>query len=677
MHLSASLPLVVLALALGWPGPTHPQDPATPPPVLVPRSPKIELQRSFDDEQTEFSVHLRNTTDQRVPLRKVHGSCGCIRTGNIPASIGPREEVEIAFVFRLRSFVGRFEKAVFVEYGERTTPPLRIPVTGEIGYRLLVEPMVAYAKRTAPDVPATTELVVTSNAGESLADLSAVASEPAVVIERQVSGTRATLRITVPPEVKNLHGTLTLRLGNHERVLRLTDGTPPPIEYRAASTGARPGARREGAGTLAVAFTGQDRGELEPCGCTQGMLGGLARRPARLRAFTEPGLPLLTVSGGELVDGSDDLDRLRLRSILGGAGTMGYHALAPSRRDLELGAGLAATSAPLTAPPLVAVNVDESTVGERNLQRMLCIETGAATTYVTGIAAEDTQAVGDLKFTDTIQALRELRGDMPVFAPLIVIANVDGKTARQWLRFAGRPTLILYASPFTDPGPEDVEEGPVALAPMPTNGKYVGLARLYGSGDEGTWGIEFRPVAADLPEDPGIVEQRRQHQQRMRDAQLVARGAKDPRFTPHALSGEPAPAPVRGAFVGSASCTGCHPDAALKWTQSKHAAAMATLHKVGSDGDPSCVSCHVVGYGTGRAFSSEASTPEFASVGCESCHGARADHVAFRMGPARAATEKEPVFQKGRSSCASCHDSKHDPKFDFDAYWQRIAHGAK
>ena len=54
---------------------------------------------------------------------------------------------------------------------------------------------------------------------------------------------------------------------------------------------------------IAVAFTGEDHGQFEPCGCSEGMLGGLARRPARLAAFVEPGVPFVAVSGGGLVTG--------------------------------------------------------------------------------------------------------------------------------------------------------------------------------------------------------------------------------------------------------------------------------------------------------------------------------------------------------------------------------------
>jgi hypothetical protein len=80
----------------------------------------------------------------------------------------------------------------------------------------------------------------------------------------------------------------TFALGLARCALVVTDAPPPPPT--------RPPAMPQGELLLTVAFMGDDHGELEPCGCTQGMLGGLARRPARLDASREPGVPMVVVA---------------------------------------------------------------------------------------------------------------------------------------------------------------------------------------------------------------------------------------------------------------------------------------------------------------------------------------------------------------------------------------------
>jgi hypothetical protein len=204
----------------------------------------------------------------------------------------------------------------------------------------------------------------------------------------------------------------------------------------------------------------------------------------------------------------------------------------------------------------------------------------------------------------------------------------------------------------------------------------VGRARLYGRPGYQKWSIEYRPVEVELPEDETLVQLRKAHLERLRAADLVRKGAANPRFTPYALAGEPLPPETKGdRFVGSASCTECHEEESRSWAASRHARAMESLRATGDDADPGCVACHVVGYGTGRGFAGERATPHLAEVGCEACHGPRGLHVDRHSG--RVGATEERRAPKGRTACLACHDGKHDPDFDFDTYWPRIAHGSR
>jgi hypothetical protein len=371
---------------------------------------------------------------------------------------------------------------------------------------------------------------------------------------------------------------------------------------------------------VTVAFTGEDEGRLEPCGCTPAMLGGLARRPARIAASREPGVRMVVVAGGSLVEGKSDYDRLRLRVVVDALRSMGCVAFSPS-----------------------AVEIGDAS-GDR----------GARVTLLT--AGEDLARV-----------LVYLRATLPPGSPLVMLTDADAPAARALAAGAAGPTLVLYAGGVTDPRDDDATSGPVAVAPYPAHGKYVGFAHLSGEGADAVWTIEYRPVVPDLPEDPAIVKMKAAVLDEMRAADFVAKFAGDARF---AVGG--ASKTIAG-FAGNEACAQCHADAARAWTSSRHAQAMASLRATGDDADPGCVKCHVVGYGTGRAFVSEKKTPQFVDVGCEACHGPRATHVEAR----RAGKADERSAPAGERSCAACHDGEHSPDFDFAAAWPRIAHGAK
>ena len=119
---------------------------------------------------------------------------------------------------------------------------------------------------------------------------------------------------------------------------------------------------------------------------------------------------------------------------------------------------------------------------------------------------------------------------------------------------------------------------------------------------------------AKLPDDPALVQLYRQYQQLVAQSGLLE---SYPRV----------PLADNLAFAGSASCKPCHEPAYDKWAATGHAHAFAALKKVGSDRDPECVICHVIGLGFESGFVNEEKTPQLADVGCENCHGPGSAHV--------------------------------------------------
>ena len=112
----------------------------------------------------------------------------------------------------------------------------------------------------------------------------------------------------------------------------------------------------------------------------------------------------------------------------------------------------------------------------------------------------------------------------------------------------------------------------------------------------------------------------------------------------------------------------CHRRDAEIWDQSGHAHAWKRLQDRGEHVDPQCQSCHTTGYGLPGGFRSAARSADRTAVGCESCHGPARGHV---LRP----SERTPFDAKGQ--CLSCHDPENSPRFAFEAYWDKIRHGAR
>jgi nitrate/TMAO reductase-like tetraheme cytochrome c subunit len=126
----------------------------------------------------------------------------------------------------------------------------------------------------------------------------------------------------------------------------------------------------------------------------------------------------------------------------------------------------------------------------------------------------------------------------------------------------------------------------------------------------------------------------------------------------------------RSPYVGSEGCQSCHTAAFAAWKKSAHAHAFDTLKGKGKSRDPTCVSCHVIGFKDVGGFVSEKDSPQLANVGCENCHGPRRAHAGNPSAP------KDPKADaaSARAMCVSCHVPPHSTKFAFDIYWKRIIH---
>ena len=104
---------------------------------------------------------------------------------------------------------------------------------------------------------------------------------------------------------------------------------------------------------------------------------------------------------------------------------------------------------------------------------------------------------------------------------------------------------------------------------------------------------------------------------------------------------------------------------------SPHARAFASLERAGKAGEADCLRCHTTGFGRAGGLAEgapAASHPDLARVGCESCHGPGAAHVApgaRRRGSILALRDKCEscvILQ----ICGSCHDDANDPGFAFE-----------
>ncbi len=129
-----------------------------------------------------------------------------------------------------------------------------------------------------------------------------------------------------------------------------------------------------------------------------------------------------------------------------------------------------------------------------------------------------------------------------------------------------------------------------------------------------------------------------------------------------------------GKNVGAATCRGCHAVEHAWWSDDAHARGMDSLRAEGSK-DPACVRCHATAKQSGPPPTSMDGFMTLDGVGCESCHGPGADHVAAEGGTdnIQGLGESCPVCVL-EALCTSCHTKEWDKTWRLEAKLPLVKH---
>ena len=443
-----------------------------------------------------------------------------------------------------------------------------------------------------------------------------------------------------------------------------------------------------------VIVTGELDGYIEPCGCTgkENQKGGLSRRRNLLRAITAAEWPMVTVDLGGQVKRFGRQSEIKFQSIADGLRTMDYSAVGFGPGDLRLPAEelVAAVAQVGNKPtPFTSANVGLLGLDANITPRFRIVEAGGLRFGIVSVLgdAEAKQVRNDaIEILPAVQAIETAAAELKK-------ADCQHQILLAWASPEETQSLAARFPQFdivvTAGG---ADEPPAELPTLPGGGRLVEL------GHKGMFA-----VALGFFDDPGkpMRSQRVPLDARWGEAEDMIRllATYQGQLESLGLNGLGMAAvrhPSGRRFAGSAACADCHKHAYEVWKDTPHATALATLEeqKPRRDGDPECLSCHVVGWAPQRyepfegGFAGMKSTPHLAHQGCENCHGPAAAHAAVERGDVRASvTERDRLRvelvlsiktpegkQKAVNNCLECHDLDNSPQFDFDTYWPQVEH---
>ena len=423
----------------------------------------------------------------------------------------------------------------------------------------------------------------------------------------------------------------------------LTIATVLSCERERPAVKTDPDASAVKAASAAIFLTGDELGEMKPCGCSGGQLGGLDRR----RAVWTDVAPAsrMVLDTGRLVAGDGEQDMIKLSLIVEAYAMLGYDAVNLTAEDFERMHNQGLMDSAAAGFKLISAETPPPAALSRSLRKVLQVSGKPVPVTVAAFntmrqGAEEIGALFPGGITDDgIEillinrcdpgVLNEIRGQWPGLDCIVCRSDID------------EPQVLAQQRPLA-----------ISLGHF---GRYVSRLDI----EDTPTGPRLRyakvPVREELPQDKQQIELYRTYQLLVKEANLLERAPRMPE--PHGLK-----------FLGSKACEPCHKYSYGLWSTKPHANAMASLVKVGSQYDPECVVCHVVAMKYEGGYVNEEQTPRLNHVGCENCHGPGSAHVSD---PSSVKTVGDAT-----AVCKTCHTPEKSTGYaGHEAeYMQKIVH---
>lgn len=440
---------------------------------------------------------------------------------------------------------------------------------------------------------------------------------------------------------------------------------------------------------LTLVITGQQRGYIEPCGCTglANQKGGMARRHTLIRELRNKGWQVAPLDVGNQIRRVGKQAELKFQFTQSAIAEMDYQAVTFGPADLKLSAGdLAATTSDVgdVTSPYCCANV--SVYGLTAKHRV--IEKAGLRIGVTGVLGtaeakklEKTQLDAMSPEKGLAEVVPQLKAERCNLNVLLAHTSLDEakRLAKQFPVFH----LVIVSGAASEPmyQPETIEGISSQFIQTGDKGMYAGVIGLFNNPKQP---IKYQRVPLDdrFADSRAMLDMMAAYQKRLMREGLSGLGVK---AIPH---------PSGQRFVGSAKCGECHDAEYEIWEQTPHAHGTDSIvnpperRGLARHFDPECLSCHVTGWRPQQfqpyvsGYEDLESSKHLHGVGCEDCHGPGSRHVAVESGELEASKQMRDQLRrsmqlplaKAQDHCVECHDSDNSPDFKFDDYWPQIEH---
>jgi hypothetical protein len=400
--------------------------------------------------------------------------------------------------------------------------------------------------------------------------------------------------------------------------------------------------------SLVIFLTGNDLGQLKPCGCAGGQLGGLDRR---LAVFdTIPKTQRLLIHTGSFIEKQSQQDLIKFNIIVRALAILGYDVVNLDAGDVD------------TAEKTGLLDAMSGIFNVLNSHRPGDPDANAKFTK--------TFSIGNKKLAVTIAAFDASNGNTDGIYELfdylpknktanILILNQCDEAITASIAEMGIVDAVICPTTSDKPMIIGNHDAKPLVFSVGLYGRYITkLTVTVDVNDKLDFNFSDVPVTEDLPQQKELVELYKSYQGIVKEAGLLE---KTPKYqVPDSLE-----------YIGTHACAVCHEHADEYdiWQTKPHSDAFNTLEKVGSQFDPECIVCHTVGMEYKSGYINEKQSDYLKNNGCENCHGPGSEHL-------RTLGKTKMPDQNPKAACLSCHTPDHSGEFagKMPEYFEKIKH---
>jgi len=413
-------------------------------------------------------------------------------------------------------------------------------------------------------------------------------------------------------------------------------------------------------------------GQIEPCGCSSNMLGGLSRRATLIEQLSAQGA-VLSIEGGHLLAAENSFQLFKGVIIVKALNEAGYDAMLLGLGEARLGVSGIEQLAEVAEFPLISANL---VLDERPWPAPAVVMTVAGNhALITGVSQPelaDANLPAGTGFSPAAEALDEVLDSYTDGATIIIVC-LEGNS--DWVaemadKYADRADLFLT-------GDRSLDAHELARAAAAESGELSGdwelpnLAFHTSPPRLNTWGLgRYLGVIRIKPAYQGWAvagENRSIARQLVPDESIETIINHD--YKPHLVEYfADFAAELVQDYIPPEKCGGCHADEYQIYQVTAHSRSAESLAAQGRLYDPDCISCHVV---------YDPETDQLHSINCIWCHTNIKWNHEWQAMEGLVSAPAKPVAKYLPEYCLICHDPLNSLPFErhWPQYMQVIYHG--